>query len=316
MQTLGIDLGGTHARVALMEQTGALIRAAKIVLADRSPNAVVEAISQGVAEATVGVAQAATLPCGVGAAAQLKGTTGEVAVAPNLGWRDVPFGALLSQRLRRPVRVVNDLSAAAWGELRVGAGRGVSDLLVVFVGSGVGSAIIANGLLVSGASGVAGEFGHIKVVPGGRPCGCGERGCLEAYAGGHNLILQMKEAVEASPQGALRRLSGGDAAKLNPVLLEQAAKDGDAQAVEIYERACGHLALGIANQVTVLNPARLILGGGVLLRCPGMRARIVDGVQQYSAMVSRAKLAVLDAALGDDSGLIGAGLLALEPAPA
>ncbi len=314
VRTLGIDLGGTHARVALLDEAGALLKTAKIVLADRRPEAVVEAIARGMEDALAGVPAGELVCCGVGAAAQLKGATGEVAVAPNLGWRDVPFGAMLSRRLRCDVRVVNDLSAAAWGELRAGAGRGVKDLLVVFVGSGVGSAIVSNGVLVSGAGGVAGELGHIKVVPDGRLCGCGERGCLEAYAGGHNLIAQMTEVLDRSP--ALKQLSGGDATKLNPVLLEQAALGGDAAALEIYQRASAFLALAIANQVTVLNPAKLILGGGVLLRCPGIRAAIAAGVDRFASRVSRASLSVADAALGDDSGLIGAGLLAREHVPA
>jgi glucokinase len=174
----------------------------------------------------------------------------------------------------------------------------------------VGSSIISNGRFVRGAAGFAGEFGHIKVVPGGRLCGCGERGCLEAYAGGHNLIAQMREAVQGPTPTMLSTLSGNDPHKLTPVLLEEAAHQGDAVAQGIYGAVAGHLALAIANQVTVLNPARLILGGGVLSRTPGLMQRIRDGVTAWTNTNARAAVTVVSAALGDDSGLIGAGLLA------
>jgi glucokinase len=309
VQTLGIDLGGTFARAAVVDADGKILSATKTALRDRSPPAVVESSAQA-AQQAVQAAGAPVSRCGVGAAGQLHGDSGLILVAPNLGWRNVPFGSLLQARLGHAVRVVNDLSAAAWGEFRAGAGQGVRDLLVVFVGSGVGSAIIANGQLVSGANGVAAEFGHVKVLPKGRGCGCGEAGCLEAYAGGHNLIAQMKEAVAEGRAPKLLELAGGDANSLNPVHLELAAQAGEAAAREIYDRAADALALAIANQITVLNPAKLILGGGVLAHCPGMRQRILDGIASYASGASRSWLQVVEAALGDDSGLIGAALLA------
>ena len=309
MPTLGIDLGGTFARAAVVDGAGKLLASAKVALAERSPAGVVETIAQAAA-AAVKSAGVEVGGCGVGAAAQIHKGSGVLSVAPNLGWRNVPLGALLKARLGQPVRVVNDLSAAAWGELHVGAGRGASDLLVVFVGSGVGSAIIANGKLLDGAGGVAGELGHIKVVPGGRRCGCGELGCLESYTGGHNLIAQTRELLATGRSPKLVELTGGDAALITPATLEQAAEAGDLAAREVYERAAQFLAVAVANQVTVLNPARLILGGGVLSHCPGLRRRVVEGVQAWASQTAREGLLVTEAELGDDSGLIGAALLA------
>ncbi|WP_338863542.1 ROK family protein [Myxococcus stipitatus] len=309
MATLGIDLGGTFARAAVVDEAGKMLASAKVALAERSPSSVVETIAEA-ASAAVRSAGVIVDACGVGAAAQIHKDSGVLSVAPNLGWRNVPLGQLLTDRLGQPVKVVNDLSAAAWGELHVGAGRGAQDLLVVFVGSGVGSAIISGGRLLDGAGGVAGELGHIKVVPGGRRCGCGEQGCLEAYTGGHNLIAQARELLEAGVSPALAHLVGGDGMKLTPVVLEQAAEAGDAAAREVYERAAQFLALAVANQVTVLNPARLILGGGVLNHCPGIRRRVLEGVRAWASQTSREGLLIADAELGDDSGLIGAALLA------
>ncbi len=308
MPTLGIDLGGTFARAAVVDAGGHLIAASKVALVERSPAGVVETIAQAASDAvkSAGVPLGA---CGVAAAGQIHKDSGVLSVAPNLGWRNVPLGALLTDRLGQPVRVVNDLAAAAWGELHAGAGRGAQDMLVVFVGSGVGSAIIAGGHLVDGGGGVAGELGHIKVIPGGRRCGCGELGCLEAYVGGHNLIAQTRELLASGNAPEVQRLTGGDPSRITPVTLEKAAEAGDAAAVEVYERAARFLALSVANMVTMLNPARLVLGGGVLSHCPGLRRQVEEGVRQWSSMTSREGLLIADAELGDDSGLIGAALL-------
>lgn len=309
MPTLGIDLGGTFARAAVVDDHGAILSVAKTALSERSPEAVVECIAEAAHEA-LRLAGTPVRAIGAGVAAQIPVDSGLVAVAPNLGWRNVPLGALLAQRLGHAVRLVNDLSAAAWGELHAGAGRGAQDLFVVFVGSGVGSAIIANGQLVRGANGVGAELGHVKVVPGGRACGCGELGCLEAYAGGHSLIRQAQELLAQGRAPQLSRLCGGDPARLTPLTLERAAEAGDAEARAVYEQAAHMLALAVATQVTVLNPARLILGGGVLAHCPGLHRRVLEGVQAWSSRTSREGLLIADAELGDDSGLIGAALLA------
>ncbi|RKH27236.1 ROK family protein [Corallococcus praedator] len=309
MPTLGIDLGGTSVRAAVVDAKGKLLSSAKVAVTDRKPQGVVETIAQAADEA-LKRSGVKVDGCGVGAAGQIHKDSGVISVAPNLGWRNVPLADLLQKRLGYAVKVVNDLSAAAWGELHAGAGRGAQDMLVVFVGSGVGSAIIADGRLMQGGGGVAGELGHIKVVPSGRLCGCGEHGCLEAYVGGHNLIAQTKELLASGHSRILESLiADSDPDSITPVMLEKAADMGDAEAKEIYERASRFLAIAVANQVTVLNPARLVLGGGVLTHCPGIRQRVLDGVQMWASQTSREGLLVADAELGDDSGIIGAALL-------
>lgn len=310
MAFLGIDLGGTYARAAVVDEHGRILAASKMALTDRTPLGVVAAIELAATDAMTGIR--GINRTGVGVAGMLDGETGHVVNAPNLGWRDVPFGAMLAERLGHSVRVVNDLSAAAWGELKGGAGRGASEVFVMFVGSGVGSSIITHGQLVRGATNSAGEFGHVKVVPGGRRCGCGQHGCLEAYAGGHNLIAQMVEALATGRHTVLRTMHQDGGRELTPVLLEEAAQQGDELAKEIFDRASAYLGLAVANMISVLNPERLIIGGGVLSRCSGMRQAIADGVQRYSTEVSKHALHISEAALGDDAGIIGAALLAAE----
>jgi glucokinase len=292
---LGVDIGGTNARAAVVDaRSGKLLATAKQSWTDRSPEAVVGEVERLVSTVLQGQSVGA-VPLGVGFAGMLNGDV--VVNAPNLGWRDVDFGGPLAQRLGRRVQLFNDLSAAAWGEHRAGAAKGAQHVFTVFVGTGVGSALIDEGRLLHGVTGVAGEFGHVKVqLDGGRACGCGDRGCLEAYAGGAKLGEWMRE----------EGLTG------TPSDLEARAQAGDAAARRLYDVAVGHLALAIANQVTVLNPEVLVLGGGVLSRCPGMVARIRDVVGHRVAVAARKAVRVELARLGDDSGLVGAALLAVE----
>ena len=308
VQTLGIDLGGTYARAAVVDDLGTILGQAKVTLGERTPEAVVSAIADAAQQAQRQAPGATVTHCGVGAAGQLQGSSGFILVAPNLGWRNVPFGDLLGKKLGQPVHVVNDLSAAAWGEHCAGASLGIPDVFTVFVGTGVGSAIIVNGALVHGARGVAGELGHVKVVVDGRQCGCGEKGCLEAYTGGHHLIAMMKDALARGGAPRLRELVGSG--EPSPAHLEQASDAGDADAKVIYERALDYLSLAVANQITVLNPGRLILGGGVLFHTPRLRARLEKSLFTLASVSSREGLTVASAMLGDDSGLVGAALLA------
>lgn len=295
---LGVDLGGTHVRAAVVDtQSGKILATVKDVHPDKSPAAVVEAIVRASAAAAQQAQVTDRLSCGVAVAAQLRADV--VAVAPNLGWRDVPFGKLLAAALGRPVALVNDLKAAAWGEFRVGVAKGQTDTFTCFIGSGVGSAAISAGRLVLGAHGVAGEIGHVKIdFEGGRKCGCGELGCLEAYAGGVNLQAWMAESG----------LEGGAAE------LEVEAHNGNAEALRLWDFASSALALVLANQVTALNPGMVVLGGGVLARCPKMSQRIVKTIQTRALAASRVGLKIELAALGDDSGVVGAALLGAQGA--
>lgn len=290
---LGLDLGGTHTRAAVVDRvSGKIVASVKETHEDRSPEGVIASMARAAAGASKAAGIDGRLPVGVGAAAQLDGDV--VTNAPNLGWRNVPFGALLSARLGTAVKVVNDLKAAAWGELHHGLGRGQTDTYTLFVGSGVGSAIISQKQLVMGSGGLAGEVGHLKVVlEGGRPCGCGENGCLEAYAGGVQLQKWMKECG----------LEGGAPE------LEALAHQGNAEAHRLWDFATSQLATVAANMVTALNPGTLVLGGGVLTRCPKMVERIVDTVGRKALAASRVGLKIGLASLGDDAGLVGAAML-------
>jgi glucokinase len=314
---LGVDLGGTNARAAVVDtDTGEIVAAHKEPLRDRAPGAVVEVIRHAIGEAcgAAGLSPAPSGPVGVGVAGQCLGTTGLVLNAPNLGWRDVRFGELLSAALGVRVSVANDLAVAAWGEKRFGAAKGIEDAVLVFVGSGVGSGIIAGGRLHHGATGVAGEFGHVKVrpprpEPSPRRCGCGELGCLEAYTSGVNVAARVREEIGAGARTSVLALAGGDLARVNASLVDDAYRAGDAYARALWADVGELLGTAMANLVTVLNPARVILGGGVLLGCPGLASLVQAHFDEQVSRSAARGLTVERAWLGDDAGVIGAAVL-------
>lgn len=318
MERLGIgaDLGGTNARAAVVErETGRIVALHKERLHERSPEAVAAVLATAVKAAAreAGAELSSLGAVGIGVAGQCLGATGVVLNAPNLGWRDVPFGALLSADLGRPVRIVNDLSAAAWGEAAVGSARGARDAILVFVGSGIGSGLILGGRLYEGAGGIAGEFGHTKVVPGGRTCGCGEVGCLEAYVGGNNFAERLRELVREGRAMGVLRAAGGDPARITVSSLEAAAEGGDEEALVLREEAARLLGIATGNLVTLLNPSKLILGGGVLNGAPGLKREAIEWIRRTAGRAHLAQVAIVDAALGDDAGGIGAALLGAVP---
>lgn len=305
---LSFDIGGTHLRGAIVDAEGKVVVDGRLSSSGLSVEQLVERAATlardleqraGVRVERVGAGVAAMLP-----------EPGEVIEnAPNLGWRDAPLWRLLTDALEgRLVRLYNDVDASAYGETAHGAARGCSDVICVFVGTGVGSGIISGGRLLRGHRGVAAEFGHIKVAPeGGRRCGCGATGCLEAYTGGAALLARIAAAVADGSAAAVAARAGGQIATVAHV--DEAAAAGDAFAVALWDEVATHLAVALANLVTVLNPARLVLGGGVLARAPGLLARVKDGVYRYSNAVALTGFEIVDVGLGDDGGLIGAAAL-------
>jgi glucokinase len=322
---LGVDLGGTNVRAAVVDLAGHILGQEKHRLLSREPPQVAEAVVR----ASKTACGAAGLPfgemkgMGIGVAGMVQKGTGVVMSAPNLGWRDVPLSKLLQARAPRlPLWVANDLSVAAWGERAAGAGRGVDDLIVVLVGSGVGAGIIMGGKLHEGATGVAGEIGHIQVQPGGRQCSCGQRGCLEAYAGGHHLAAWARDDLRIALAAA--RAAGkkypetgrkllelvGEPEKVTAAAMERAAHEGDSLSRRLLQEAGRHLGIALANLVTTLNPSRLLLGGGVLAGSPRMMREAIAGIDAHTTKSARAPLQISVPELGDQAGVVGAALLA------
>ena len=322
---VGVDLGGTNVRAAVIDMDGHVLGQEKHRLLSREPPQVAEAVVRAAKTAcgAAGLPFAEMKGMGIGIAAMIERGTGMVLNAPNLGWKNVPFLKLLQARAGKlPLSIANDLSVAAWGEREAGAGRGVDDLVVVLVGSGVGAGIIMGGKLQEGASGVAGEFGHILVYPGGRNCGCGQRGCLEAYAGGHNLaawarddlriaLAAARAAGQKYPAVGRKLLEAvGEPDKVTAAAMERAAHEGDELSRRLLDEAGNLLGIALANLVTVLNPALLLLGGGVLNGSPRMMRAATAGIDAHASKAARAVLRIGEPQLGDHAGVVGAALLA------
>lgn len=332
--TIGIDLGGTNLRAAAFrglmaacdhpEQTAAAVRPVvdhreKVGdMAQRVPDVIVERIGALVDRLTAEAGGPPDTPVGVGFAGMLRGNDGLIKHSPHLGWHDVRFGAMLRQRLPgRRVVVENDVNAITWGELRVGAARGARDVLAVFVGTGVGGGIVAEGQLVRGSTGAAAEIGHTKVVwtPDARPCACGKVGCVEAYAGGVYVQRRIRAELAGGVRSSALERAGGSIDDVNPGHVDAAAADGDEWALGLWREIAPLLGIALANAVTLLDPMVLVLGGGMLSRTPVFREHVMAAFEVAVNGAAAEQLAVLDAALGDDAGLVGSALLALEPEP-
>jgi glucokinase len=313
---VGIDLGGTHARAALVDvERGSIINGdAKRELTDRSPDAVAALLSEIVRAVDP---QNKRVGVGVGIAAMLRGWTGVVVNAPNLGWREIDFRSLLRERVGAQVQLYNDLNAIAFGEARFGGARGIRDVLFVFIGTGVGAGVVLDGALYIGSNHLAGEFGHVKVVPadapGARLCGCGQHGCLEAYTSGRNIQSRLREELPKQ-KSLIVELAGG-LERVHAGHLDEAARRGDPYGDRLLDEVAQYLGLALANAVTLLNPSRLVLGGGVWQGSPELRRRALARFESAVNAASREGFSIAESALGDSAGVLGsAALIGTAPA--
>lgn len=269
---------------------------------DRSPNGLAQQIA-GLLQTVDGTITSV----GIGLAGQMSKDGAHVFNAPNLGWRNVAFVDVLAQITGLPqskFRVVNDLNAVLYGEWGFGAARGFDDILAVYVGTGVGGGLLMGGNLLAGAGGKAGEIGHAKVVRGGRLCGCGEYGCVEAYAGGIHLEQQVfSVATEYELQG----FATSDSVDLR---LADDLYEKVPGITKIWEDSSNYLSLVVANAVTLLNPGLLLLGGGVLENLPQFRELILQKITPLVLSAARGDLQIRFGVLGDRAGTLGSCLLA------
>jgi glucokinase len=305
---IGVDLGGTNVRVGVVDSGGKVLAAVRSPIADPKPDRVVTQVSDEIdlvlAKVSLGLDDLSGV--GIGAAAQLRGDTGVVAVSPNLGWREVPLGTMLSSALDRPVLVVNDVEAITWAEVNFGSARGHRDALGVFVGTGVGGGLVLEGRLIRGATGVALEIGHVKVrAEEGDPCGCGGRGCLEAYLGGANLTRRLQQQADLD-WATLRQK-----APIHPGVVEELVAESDPRAIELFRQLSRDFGGVLAAAVTLINPSVLILGGTVMEGCPTLRRWSVEVMKKQALGVAVEALSVVSGSLGSDAGVIGAATLAL-----
>mgnify|MGYP001610723060 CR=1 FL=1 len=308
----GVDFGGTNIKLGLVTRQGRLI--ARTTLATRQ-HADPDAFARGVACVLQSLSRARgahVLGVGVGAPGLIDTTRGRIHQLTNVpgGWRGARLGALLERRVRCRCVIDNDVNVIALGEWSFGAGRGTRHSVYLTLGTGVGGGLVLNGRLVRGAIGSAGEVGHMAIAPSGPRCACGRRGCLEAFIGTAAVLRRARRAMHRNAP-RLRSLAER-AGSLTPEVVARAAWAGDRAARGIWREVGDALGRGLANVVNLLNPERIVIGGGVGkawgLFAPTMRASL-----RAHAFEAPAKaVSVVRAQLGDRAGIIGAAVLAWE----
>ncbi len=226
------------------------------------------------------------------------------------GWENLPLVARLQQEIGLPVYMENDANAICLGEYRYGAGKGVQDLVYLTVSTGIGGGVVLGGQLWRGSHGMAGEIGHMVVRPNGAPCTCGNRGCLEALAAGPAIARRAHEALaQAAKPSPLLQLAGGDPAAITAEMVFRAARGGDPLAAQVVEQVAEDLGLAIAMLCSVVDPARVILGGGVAKAGEQLLQPVRRAFARYAFPMLADRVSIVQAAALDEGGLLGAAAL-------
>lgn len=312
---VGIDIGGTKVAGGIVGPDGSILHRTRRDTPHRTTSpAVVEDLIVECVDELLGLVPAADVAAvGIGAAGFVAQDQATVVFAPHLSWRNEPLRDNLAGRISLPVTVDNDANAAAWAEATFGAARGESHAVVITLGTGIGGALIIDGRVQRGRHGIAGEFGHMQIVPGGIRCECGNRGCWEQYASGNALVREAQAMIDAeSPVVAdlLARLDGDRSALTGPFITE-AAREGDPMARELLADIGEWLGTGMANLAAAFDPGLFVVGGGVsaadeMLLGPAREAFR----RQLTGRGYRPEARIVRALLGADAGLIGAAELA------
>jgi glucokinase len=309
--TIGVDIGGTKVLGAVVDRNGEVLADCRRDTPADDTGEIVRRIVSVINE----LRESHDVDSiGIGAAGWFNATRSSILFAPNLAWRNEPLHDLIQSQIDIPIMLENDGNAAAWGEFVHGAGRDADDSMVLItVGTGIGSGIVVGGSLVRGANGIAGEIGHTVSVPGGHLCGCGRLGCFEQYASGNALVRFAQQTAKEDPDAAkqLLGLAGGTLEAVNGPLVTRAARAGDAASLAAFDQIGYWLAGGLADVVQVLDPQVLVIGGGVI----EAGDLLLGPVRRYfpEALAQRGRLPVGEirpALLGNRAGVVGAADLA------
>ncbi len=307
---IGVDIGGTKVLAGVVDDEGTVLETTRRLTPGHDVAETQQVIADAVAELR---GRYPVTAIGVGAAGWIANDRATVLFSPHLAWRNEPLRDALEATIGLPVMVENDANAAAWAEYRFGAARDCPVSVMITLGTGIGGGLVVGGVLYRGANGVGLEYGHMTVVPDGRRCACGNRGCWEMYASGTALARDARELAESSTIAAHRLmvLAGGVAANLSGPLVTEAAREGDPAAVEIYTAMGRWLGRGVASLAAVIDPTVFVIGGGV----SEAGSLLLDPARQAFAesLTGRGFRPLADirlAELGPEAGLVGAADLA------
>lgn len=315
---LAVDIGGTKILAALISEAGDIISQENyLTLADEGVEAVIDrlltAVNHALEKAKMRFSQLSGF--GIATAGALDARRGIVTGSPNLpGWHNVPLRDIVAEKLGIQAYLINDASAAALGEYLLGAGVGVSNLIYITVSTGIGGGIIVNGKLYLGADGCAGEIGHMTVDLNGPRCSCGNTGCLEALASGTAVAREAVTRISRGEKSRITELVGDRLEQVDARIVGTAAKEGDALACDIIDKAANYLGIGLANLANIFNPELIIVGGGMsrlgdMLLEPARRV-----VRERAFQLPAQSLSIVPSQLGDNAGVLGAAMYVFQSA--
>jgi len=309
--TIGIDVGGTKVLGGVVDEAGKVLTTAR----KDTPRQGGSALTQTIADVAKELLQQYSVSSvGVSAAGFVSSDRKTMLATPNIAdWNGVDLDNQLTKLIGLPVVIENDANAAAWGEAKFGAGKNQNHMLMLTVGTGIGGGIVVNGALYRGAFGIAAEFGHMRVVPEGHICGCGARGCFEQYASGNALLRHSREAINASPEVARNLLSRGDGtvAGLTGQAITDAAREGDPVALAAFNTTGQWLGAGIASLAVLLDPACVVIGGGVIDAGEILLKPTRESLERNMPFAGKHPYPeIIAAQLGNEAGLVGVADLA------
>jgi glucokinase len=308
MYRIGVDLGGTNIAVGLVNENYEIVAAVSVPTnAGRPVDQVVDSIGNAI-DAVMekgGVTIADCAMIGVGAPGTVDVAQGVVICSYSLAWNRVPLASMLKERFGIPVRLDNDANCAALAEVKAGSAKGYNNVVLVTLGTGIGTGIVINGSIYTGLKGNGTEMGHVLIDYDGELCFCGRKGCWDAYASATALIIQAKRAASGRPESLLNRVP-----EITGKSVFDAAKQGDITAKAVVKKYCEYLALGISNIVNALAPEMILLGGGISREGDLILNPVRDYIKEYCFDTREEGLPVLGvASMGNDAGIVGAASL-------
>ena len=311
---IGIDVGGTNVKIALVDENGKIIYSNSVpTYAKMGYEYTVNNIKQAIKDL---MKETETQPkdiqgIGFDFPGQVDYKTGVVKLAPNIpGWVNVPIAQMIEEEFHIPTKIDNDVRCAALGEMLFGAGRGCENFVCITVGTGIGSGLVVNGQIVRGASNAAGELGHIKLqMKDGPICGCGDTGCLEAFASGPSIVAMAQDYIKGGKSTKFREMAAAEGGEITPYMVAKAAEAGDPVAKRIFEIVGEYIGIGLTSVINLLNPEKVIIGGGVAEAGDLLFNPIRKTIKERAMVVAGEAVEIVPAQLGNTAGVIGASLL-------
>ncbi len=311
---IGIDVGGTNVKIALVDKSGKIIYSNSVpTYAKMGYEYTVNNIKQAIKDLMKETNTIAKDIDGIGFdfPGQVDYKTGVVKLAPNIpGWVNVPIAQMIEEEFHIPTRIDNDVRCAALGEMKFGAGQGCENFVCITVGTGIGSGLVVNGQLVRGASNAAGEIGHIKLqMKDGLICGCGDTGCLEAYASGPSIVAMAQDYIKGGKSTKFREMAAAEGGEITPYMVAKAAEAGDPVAKRIFAIVGEYIGIGLTSVINLLNPEKVIIGGGVAEAGDLLLDPIRKTIKERAMVVAGSAVEIVPAQLGNSAGVIGASML-------